>query len=227
MLGTLGFTIGAFTIALFAATSYRAYRFVNQRRLTLFCSAFAMLAVAMLLWAMAAASSSDVVILHRLLFASDVLLLTGTAAMVALLFKTTNVLGGILLTMVGAVALAFRATAYPPTGFVQNGLLYFNLNGGVRFIVLLAFVLGWLPGMVLVASEAAHDPVLEHVSSSLKASFVSLVLVSSLFLTARRSGVMITLFVLVAALFLVMSFLNWQISSAQRAQKGKKHASSR
>lgn len=235
MTGTIGFLIGAAAIASFAATSFYAYRFADPRKLHLFVTAFGLFAVAMVLWAVAVASGNAIAV-TRLLYASDALLLAGTVAMAMLLWGRQNVILNVGLGSLAALLLSLRAFDYTPTGYVHDGLLYFNLTGGVRTVILLSFVLIWLPAMIQMAFSVARDPLLFAVRNALTSCFTALVFVTAFFLSAKRAAVIVPLFAFIAALFLIMSILNVLImragrSSAEHAATPKKgkvsHASAR
>ena len=224
MIGTIGFLIGSAAIGCFAATARRAYRFADPRKLRLFCMAFGLFAVAMLVWAFAAAAGDDTTVVTRLLFCSDVLLLAGTIAMSGTLVPRSSVLVNICAVTIGAFVLTLRAFAYPPAGYVQHGVLYFNLTGNVRLVFLLAFVAVWLPAMVYMSFSVTNDPLLAGIKMALTASFTALIGSAVLFLAARRAGVIMTLFVTIIVLFLVMSAINLLIAAAHRAARPKRKA---
>jgi hypothetical protein len=223
MIGIIGFLVGAMAIALFAATAYRAYVFADSRKLRLFCTAFGLLAAAMVIWALTVAESDNVMAVTRLLFCSDVLLMAGTVAMASIFTAQFNIVLTVCLSIVGSALLATRAFVYPPTGYIQNGLLYFNLTGSVRLVLLLVFVAIWLPAMVYMSFSVGRDPLLRGMGTGLTMTFVTLVFATALFLAARRSQVIIALFICIALLFIIVAVINILILYAHRKeQTGKK-----
>lgn len=209
MLGIIGFLIGALVIASFAITSQDAYATVEPRRLKLFGFAFGSLALTMLLWAGVVAMGSDNPINTReMLVAGDVILLAGTSALVAGMFRRTSILVMLCLAAVAALAVMVRSFQYPPAGFVLDGLLHFNLTGDIRLAFTGIFLLIWLPAMIQVAREAVQDRAFIGLEKALPASFMVLIFVTTLFLSARRPAVIIGLFVAIIVTFLAMTLVN-------------------
>jgi len=207
MIGSIGFSVGALAVGIFAVTAHRAYRSLSPRNLSLFCSAFGMLAVAMVVWAFAATDYSDQTI-STLLFASDALLISATICMALTLVKSASPLFYVAGAAIGSLLLALRFEYYPPTGFVRDGLLHFNLHGGVRTILIGLFVFVWLMAMIRVAQQITRNATLAPLRSALIINFAAIVAAVALFLSARRSSIIISLFIVIVGLFLTLSAIN-------------------
>lgn len=207
MTGTLGFFIGAITITSFAVTSWRAYNLVSQTKLRLFVTAFLLFAAAMAVWGLTALKPENTNI-QPLLVISDILVATATACMAFVLLGGVRIVTALIIGILGALLITDRVYFYPPAGYVHNGLLFFNLSGGVRTAFLVAFVLIWLPAMLSVAGELARDKAFSGMQHALNACFILLILVSALFVCARRSSTIITEFAMIDALFLAMALVN-------------------
>jgi len=226
MPGILGFIVGAVVIGFFAATSIRAYTAVDKAKLQLFSLSFGLLATAMLLWALTIGYQQSTSTITSLLLASDILLITGTVLMALILVGTSSILSIIGLATVGALLASLRALHYPPTGYVKDGLLYFNLTNDVKTVIMLAFGLVWLPAVIVIARQAARDGVFKGLERALISCFIALVLLSALFMTARRSAVIISLFIVIAVIFAGMGAINLmiiQFHASYKNVKGKKH----
>lgn len=225
MLGTFGFFIGAIAIALFAVTAWKAYRTVEPVKLRLFVTAFLLFALAMAIWGLSVAQP-DAYSIRPFLFAGDTLLVLATACMAFVLLGGMRIMTGVIAGLLAALLLANRMSSYPPTGYVENGLLHFNLTGGVRTVFLLAFVLIWLPAMLSVAAGLSRDRVFAGLSNVLTSCFILLVLVSALFVSARRPSMIIGQFTLIAVLFLAMTAVNILLIKLHNelvVAKGAKH----
>jgi len=222
MTGKVGFILGALFIASFAITATRAYSTVPTRKLQLFSSAFGLLAMAMLVWAFAIICNNPAST-KELILASDSLLIFATGCMIQLLLNRSEVWLTALLGLAGSLLLGLRAYDYVPTAFVHDGLLYFNLSTSVRAIIIGAFLLFWLPAVVTVASYAAKDKSLPGIQNILSVSFMALIVVTALFVAARRSYIIISLFAIIAALFLAMTLVNIIILKLHKSF-GAKHA---
>lgn len=227
-LGTIGFISGMLAVGAFAFTSWKAYRVVKPELLKLFVTSFALFAVAMGVWAVAALPSLSADI-RPLLFATDVLLLTATACMSFILLGGVRIYSATLFATLAAVLLAHRMSQYPPTGYVADGLLYFNLDGIVRTILVIAFALIWLPAMYKVANILALDRVLAPLGRVLTLCFILLTLVSATFLGARRPSVIIGLFLMITVLFAAMTVMNALLVKVHNSpvKKEKVHAAKR
>lgn len=224
--GTVGFVLAAAAISGFAYTANQAYIVVKPLQRTLFVLAFGLLALSMLFWALTVTFTNSTNS-SQLLFTTDALLLAATACMAVILCgQVSAVIVGGLIT-ISAVVLALRAFVYLPTGFVHDGLLYFNLAGGVRLVILLAFVAVWLPALLTITRQLAIDKAFNGLQNSLSSCFVGLVLVTGLFLSARQSKVIISLFILVIGLFLAMSCLNLLVIKLHKQLEDAAHAAHR
>jgi hypothetical protein len=222
MTGVVGFIVGFLCIASFAVTSSRTYVTVPARKLQLFTSAFGLLAAAMLVWAFTIIVNKPQST-KELILASDSLLILGTGCMIQLLFNHSEVWLSALLGIAGSLLIGLRAFAYPPTAFVHAGLLYFNLSSTIRDLLVGSFLLFWLPAVITVSSYMSKDKSLPGFQGILSVLFMSLIAVSALFLSARRSYAIISLFALIAALFLVMTVVNVVILKLHKSI-GDKHA---
>jgi hypothetical protein len=207
MTGTLGFIIGALTIGSFAVTARHAYKTVDPTKLRLFVTAFLLFALAMVIWSLAT-TRPDYYDIQPILFASDVLLVIGTACMAFILLDGIRIVTAVLVSLIGALLLATRMGAYPPIGYVHDGLLYFNLVGGVRTVTVLAFGLIWLPAMLSVAGSLSRDRIFSGLGRALSSCFMALVLATAFFLSARRPSMIIIQFAFIAFLFLAMTVVN-------------------
>jgi hypothetical protein len=222
MTGIVGFIVGALFIASFSITAARAYPTVPVRKLQLFTSAFGLLAIAMLVWALAIIFNNPQST-KELILASDGLLIFATGCMIQLLVGRGEIWLTALLGLVGSLLIGLRAYAYTPAAFVHDGLLYFNLSTSVRAVIIGAFLLFWLPAVIMVASYAAKDKSLPGIQNILSVSFMALIVVTALFVAARRSYVIISLFAIIAALFSAMTLVNIIILKLHKSF-GAKHA---
>jgi hypothetical protein len=222
MTGIAGFILGALFIASFAVTASKAYATVPPRKLQLFSAAFGCLAAAMLLWALTVIVNTPQGI-RVLMLASDCLLLLGTGCMVQLLVNRSEVWFTTCLGLIGSLLVGLRAFVYPTTAFVQGGLLYFNLSKSVQAVIIGALLLLWIPAVIVVASYTAKDKSLPSIQNILTASFLALVVVTALFLSAHRSAAVIGFFAIIAALFLAMTVANVTIMRLHKTF-GVKHA---
>jgi hypothetical protein len=226
MLAVIGFVSAALCVAAFAATASRAFIGVEPRLLTAFATAFYLLATDMLLWAGAAVIGIPIGT-EPLIFASDIVLALATGYMTYVLFaEGWNGLTVSLVALAAAVLLAMRAFLYPPQAQVQDGLLYFNLQPQVRFVVLGALMLVWLPAVIKLARQASNDRALPGLQNGFVSIFLSLVLVTAFFLTTRQSAMVIASFVSIVVLFAAATTVNLlviNLHNATRVPSAAKH----
>lgn len=223
MLGVIGFGLAAIVIFTFAWTSLRVYTSVSPYRRQAFAVAFCLLAAAMALWALAVAAN-DPLVTARMMLAADSLVIAGTAAMIMVVIGRTSLAAIALIGLIGALLLSYRVYVEPSTAYVQQGLLFFNLEGNSRLVVVGIFALVWLPIAMYFAGQAARDPLLAKRRLSFQLYFVALVAVFGIFVKARRPAAIIGLFVIIIVLFLAAILFNLALQAAQRKVSGPRHA---
>ena len=153
MLGVLGFSFAAMAVSAFAYTVEWAYPGVPAHRRTAFSTAFWLLAMDMLLWALVAAFANHPAT-PALMLASDALLALATGYMAyVLLADDWHVWYVLPIATLGAIMLGLRATVFMPETYVQSGLLHFNLQPSVRNAILGVLVAVWLPAVLEVARQ--------------------------------------------------------------------------
>lgn len=224
MLGAIGFSVAAVAITAFAVSCQKTYHHVDRFRLGAFVSAFCLLAAAMVLWAIIAANN-DPSMTAQLMVAADVLVLVASAAMVLVAVGRLVPLIIIPLGLIVALAVSYRVFNEPSTAYVQNGLLFFDLQDTMRLFVVGIFAFVWLPVAMYFAALVAHDPLLAKQRLTFQLYFVALVAVFGVFAKARREGAIIGLFAVMTALFIIMTVFNVVLARAHaRLGKGVRHA---
>lgn len=207
MLGAIGFLVAAFSVILFTTTFNRAFPLPNKRTNEAFAYALYSLAAALVLWG-AATFFNDKIFTKEAIYAGELLLAAGSVAMLNVI-APLDALDNMLATLVAGLALVYRQTSVPMTAYVQNGLLHFNLQGGFRSVVLIAFLVIWFPAMFMLARRVCQVfPQLAAIQSSILLYFTSLTFLTALFLSARRDGMIIAQFIGVIVLFLLGAFFN-------------------
>lgn len=181
----------------------------------LFTLAFSLLALCMLVW-LTVVVINDARVTKELILASDALLLMGSACMILIFVKHYESYIAPLLALLGSVLLGIRAVSRPPTAYVHDGLLYFNLNTSMKALIVGGFLLFWLPGVMNVASYISQDISLRGGQNLVPMLFTFTILSTALFVSARRSWVIIVLFVVITILFGVMAAINVTISKIHR-----------
>lgn len=214
MIGLIGFIIAAAAITSFVWSNQKVYTTVEPTRLKLFNVAFGLIAIAMLFWATIVAAN-DAAITQRFMVASDCLIGLGSLCMFLVIFRQFSALVLSLLGGVLAVFVSYRAYVQVPTAYVHNGLLYFNLQGSSRLLIIGLFAIIWLPAMMLVANDVANHPAFHGKRLSLQMYFVFLVALLALFAKARRPGAIIGLFAMIVLVFVVLTVLNLTLAKIE------------
>ncbi|MCA9325759.1 hypothetical protein KDA23_06925 [Candidatus Saccharibacteria bacterium] len=224
MLGAIGFIVAAIAILGFVWSCQKAYVQVDPFRLWAFCFAFTLMAVSMLLWAMITIVA-DPVVTQNFMLATDVLLLLGTAAMIMVATGRPTMLQATLLAGVVALTVSYRAYLQPPTAYVQDGLLFFNLLGASRLVIVGIFAFIWLPVAMYFASQIAQsNPIMRTRTWTFQIYFVALAAVFGMFAKAQRSAAIIALFIIMIALFGLLALFNVTLTKMQPIKRGKTHA---
>jgi hypothetical protein len=207
MVGVIGFFVAAFSVILFAETFNRAFPLPQKRFNDTFAFAMYLLAGAFILWA--------VTVYVDLPDFTNVALPIGEAFLGAATLAMLNLLyplggwGNAMVAMLLGFSVVYRQAYIEVTAFVKDGLLHFNLQGGLRFVILALVLLVWLPALLmLVRRVVAIFPALLPFRATFSYLFTLLALATALFLSARRPVMIGIFFVAIIALFLLGSASN-------------------
>lgn len=220
MLGLIGFLTLAFVIGIYVYTCHVNYTLVPLRERRLFVSAYGLLGISALIWAatffVAKASVSPLV------FASDVLLVVATGCILGVIFDIARPRTIALLALAGAGLLTIRGFVVPPNAYVKDGLLFFNLSEAEALVIGLTFLIAWLPPTIKVVYLALRSPRLLQFRSLVSFIFISVVLMTGFFLTARRPAMVMISFISIILLFAVLAGLNVTLKNIDKTNKKQK-----
>lgn len=223
MLGAIGFLIAALVIAGYAVSSSLVYTLAPPRQRYSFALAYTLLAIAMLFWMVAVASGGGSS-LPGFILASDVVLIGATLAMINVKYDLLAQWWLLALLIAGAALLtALRAYIYPPTAFVSDGLLYFNLPPVVLAVFLTTFTLIWLPASAQVVRQVMSLDGLRWLQNLTAHVFTAIIIVTGLFLSARRPVMVILLFIVLVSMFAGLLAFNLWLQREYRHIKEAQH----
>ncbi|MDB5166514.1 MAG: hypothetical protein JWM37_586 [Candidatus Saccharibacteria bacterium] len=224
MIGLIGFILAALSIGAFGASVNGAFPAASPSARYHFSLALYLLAAAMVLWGVTVAVN-DPSVTDMLFIATDILMATATLVLIRTVFYGGRLVITVLATFV-AVLVAYRATTVPTTAFIEDGLLHFNLQDGLRTTLLGTLLLVWLPIMLTLARRFGAVSRFEWVTPVLTLQYSLLVFATAMFMSARRPWVIVSLFGMMIVLFVVATVFNRslsQIPAAVPQKKGKKH----
>lgn len=220
MLGLIGFLTLAFVIGIYVYTCYANYTFVPLREKRLFVSAYGHLGLAALVWAATFFVAEETV--SPLVFASDVILLAATACMLGVIFDIARPRILAPLVLAGTSILTVRAFVVPPSAYVADGLLIFNLSQVEALVFGLVFLIAWLPATIKVVHLALRSPRLLPFRNIVSFLFISVVLMTGFFLTARRPIMIIISFASIILLFALLAGVNVVLKRIDKAHGKQK-----
>lgn len=217
MLGLIGFLTLAIVIGIYVYTSYINYSLVPIRERQLFVSAYGLLSLSALLWAATFFVAEQTV--SQLVFASDVLLVLATGCMLAIVFNVARPQIFALLALAGAGLLTVRAFVVAPSAYIADDLLIFNLSQAESLVIGLLFLAAWLPATIKIVHLALRSPKLAPYRNLASFLFMSVVLMTGLFLTAKRPVMIIISFVSITLLFATLVGVNIVLQRIDKPRK--------
>lgn len=220
MLGLIGFLTLALIVGVYAYTSYANYTLVPLREKRLFVSAYGLLGMAALVWAATFVVPEAAV--SPLVFASDVVLIAATGCMLGVIFDIARPRIFAPLVLAGAGILTVRAFVVPPSAYIADGLLIFNLSRVEALVFGLVFLIAWLPATIKVVHLALRSPRLLPFSGIVSFLFISVVLMTGFFLTAIRPIMIIISFASIVVLFALLIGFNSMLKRIDKMGKTRK-----
>jgi hypothetical protein len=220
MLGLIGFLALAFVIGIYVNTCYTNYVLVPLREKRLFVSGYGFLGLASVIWAATFFVGEQTV--SQLVFTSDVLLVAATGCMLGIFFDIARPRILAPLVLAGAGILTVRAFVVPPSAYVADDLLIFNLSQVEALVFGLVFLIAWLPATIKVVHLALRSPRLLPFSNVVSFIFISVVLMTGFFLTARRPIMIISSFASIILLFTLLAGMNVALKRIDKAHGKQK-----
>lgn len=220
MLGLIGFLMLAVFIGVYVYTCYANYALVSIREKRLFVNAYGLLGLSALVWAATFFVTEKSV--SQLVFASDVLLVIATGCMLGVIFDITRPRVFAPLVLAGSALLTVRAFIVPPTAYVADDLLIFNLSQAEALVIGLTFLAAWLPATIKVVHLALNSSRLAPFRNIVSFLFMSVVLMTGFFLTARRPVMIVISFVSIILLFTVLVGLNFALKRIDKVHGKQK-----
>lgn len=220
MLGIIGFLTLAFVIGIYVNTCYANYNFVPLREKRLFVNAYGLLGLSALTWATTFFVADAAV--SQLVFASDVLLVIATGCMLGIVFNAARPRVFAPLVLIGAGLITVRAFVVPSTAYVADGLLIFDLSQAEALVIGLVFLIVWLPATIKVVHLALRSPSLVQFRNLVSFLFMSVVLMTGFFLTARRPVMIVISFASIILLFATLAGVNVALKRIEKTHKKQK-----
>lgn len=220
MLGLIGFIILSFFVFLFAYTSYFNYTLVPIREKRLFVSAFVLLGFASLLWAGTFLVNNQTV--PSIVFASDILLIVASGCMLGIIFDLAKIRVFIPIVLAGTALLFLRAFIVTSPAYVADGLLFFNLSLNEAFVIGLIFITVWLPAVIKFVYLFLNTPALYLYRNIISFMFISVIMMTSLFLAARRPIMIILTMSSIIFMFALLVVFNLILKKINKTNKKKR-----
>lgn len=220
MLGMIGFLTLACVVGAYVYTCHVNYTLVPPRERRLFTAAYGLLGLAAVIWSTTFLVPEGAV--SALVFASDIVLIVASGCILGVVLDITKLQILIPVTLAGASLLTVRAFVFPPTAYVADGLLIFNLSQAQALVVGLIFLIAWLPATIKVVYLALRSPSLLPFRNVVSFLFISVVLMTGFFLTARRPVMIIISFASIILLFAILVGTNIVLKRIDKAHGKQK-----
>ena len=220
MLGMIGFLTLACVVSAYAYTCHVNYTLVPLRERRLFTAAYGLLGLTAVVWATTFLVVEGAV--PALVFTSDIMLVVATACILGVVLDIAKPTVYMPLILVGSGLLTARAFAFPPTAYVADGLLFFNLSQLQALVIGLIFLIAWLPATIKVAYLALRSPRLLPFRNLVSFLFTSVVLMTGFFLAARRPIMIVVTFVSIILLFAILTGVNIALDRIDKAHGKQK-----
>lgn len=206
MLGFIGFTITACIIGFFAISFYASFKELGQYRRRAFSSAFLLLGLAFLVWGFAPLINNPGVT-TALVFGGDILLVAGTALLIAGQFRSAQLWLIVTLALAATAILVARAYAFEPAAVVRDGLLHFSLEGAPRYVIIAMLAFVWMPLGARITQLAVRARGAAQFSSGVALVYVVALICAAIFIGARQNAIIIASFAALAFTFLILAFI--------------------
>jgi hypothetical protein len=203
MLATLGFVITGLCFGIFAYTFNTLVIAKTNLKFVQFAYAYYCLGLALLTWGVAAAIGGDD-LLRRSVIVGNSFLLLGTLFMLSVWLGQKNRSWVWLAAVIAIVLLYVRASHYPPTPYMKDGILIFNTQTPVAIVLGLIFTTIWLPVNLGVARTLVRKIGQEGMASIYSAIYLMATLSALLFLAARRVATVILSFAALTICFVML-----------------------
>lgn len=229
MLAALGFGVVGTFLAIFALT----FEFMVVRKTRLYASEFALaygfLAIAFWVWAIAAAFN-NIGYLQVSVILGDALILAASLTLLDLLLHLSKYrsLWLFVATAICLYLLLERMSLYPPSAYMDGGILIFNGQTAVNVILGLIVAGIWLPVSVMIGRELAVEIRQSHLWVMFAGIYACGMVGALLFASAHRLPLVICAFVVLGLSFIMLITSNIVVSKEiarlhGRGHRGKAH----
>ncbi len=225
MLGVIGFISAFFAILLFVASFRYAYPRLDRSVALSFTSAFMMLASIMAFAAIALLIDNPET-LKSTIIAIDIVLLIATGFLLNILLPIKNPLILTLLAVVAGLAIAARVTS-EPTAVISEGILYFNIEGSMRLIMMAGLFGVWFPASYIVARQAVKTVAAEQFHRIIELAYIMLTISAGIFFAARTQNMILASFGALVVTFVSITGFNVmlkRITDMMLSKKRRRHA---
>lgn len=208
MLGVIGFISAAIAIALFIFSYRRAYPRVDARTSSPLVIGLSLLMIVMVFCAFIVSQASTGQYLAPMILTIDVIMLIATGFMLSILLPGNSKLLTILLIVFMALVIGYRAYTLPPTAYVLDGILYFNLEGAARTLLMIAILGIWYPALHIAGSRAAQTLSLPGLSTVLALGYFMLAVATAAFFSTTQRSMIIATFGGLVLTFISIAAIN-------------------
>ena len=220
MLATIGFLLTGLCFGLFAYTFETLVIEKTKLKLKQFSYAFYCLALAMLIWSVAASIGSFEALRHSV-YVGEALLLVGTIFMLDILLGPKRRYWLFVAIALGIVLLILRVQHFTPTPYMRGEILIFNTQIAVGAVIGLLFALVWLPASLHVAKKVTHKIGQDSIASIYSSIYVAATFAALIFIAARRTVTVVLSFIAVGICFLLLIRSNILVAQLLEKHHGK------
>ena len=218
-LAFIGFLVAGVIFAVYAYTFYSLAGTKLPIFLKNYAFAYFSLALAFLIWAFAALNNNFLI---NSVIIGNILLLLGSIFLLNVLFnnskniKFLSIFLGIVLSF---IFLWVRINYYPPTPFMENGVLIFNTQKIISIILSSIFIFIWLPANLVTAKRVTANMPIQGMSFVYSFIYGISTIAAIFFIAFKTVPMVITAFVTLGICFVMLIYSNYVASKLLPNQK--------
>ena len=214
MLAAWGFLLTGLCFSIFASTFKTMVIDKTKLRLNGFTYAYFCLALALVVWAVAAANGDGNLLKNSVLI-GDGLLLAGSVFLVHTLVGPKKTRWVWLSVFIAVGLLIIRGKYYPPVPYMDGGVLVFNSQTPVAVGLATLFLAIWLPANAKVAKSVAHKVKHDDIGTYYIAIYTAATISALVFLASRRVLAVVLSFVAIGICFIMLIASNLLIDKLE------------
>lgn len=220
MWAAIGFTVTGIFFGFFAYTFNSLVIQKTKLKLKQFSYAYYFLALAFVIWGLAAANGSEGV-LQKSVIAGNVLILLGTLFMLDIWLGVKRRAWLWLAAIVSVLLIYIRVKQYSPVPYLKDGVLVFNSQRPVIGILATVFLFIWLPLNMKVADKVTNAVKQPNIRQIYSGIYILATFSALIFLTTKRVITVVLSFIALSICFALLIASNMLVKKLKEDNGSK------